>query len=431
MSAPLADALRRLGLPLDETIDDGELGDAYRRAARENHPDGAPDSEREQRGETMRAINAARDLVRKSLELLSERAYTELSERDNGTPAPAWWEDAIFEDPSGLGVRWNPARCASPGASASSRRGSRSASPSATASRSSMTGMLTLGRVEAFDSSVRVSRRTAGAGCRSSCAGSASRSAPGRLGLHGRRRRRAGGGLALPRVRADEHARRAARAALPALHPAFAHRLRALGTTSVPPALPATPPALDRVATPFSPRRSPAFRDVDDGLADARRRVESLAATVDAMDAALASAEAGVAEAELRVARTRTRGRAPPPRALPPRRRGQARAVRTRLASAAWRARSRRRRSAPPGVRVRATRSSASATPASAEASAASSAPIVALSDSTRRRASAQAVVDIAEGGERRGENGVATRSSSRSRRRRRRQRRPRSSQRS
>ena len=108
MSAPLADALRRLGLPLDETIDDGELGDAYRRAARENHPDGAPDSEREERGETMRAINAARDLVRNSLELLSERAYTELSERENGSPAPAWWEDAIFEDPSGLGVRWNP-----------------------------------------------------------------------------------------------------------------------------------------------------------------------------------------------------------------------------------------------------------------------------------------------------------------------------------
>src|SRR3982074_2309504 len=108
MSAPLGDPLRRLGLPLDETVDDGELGDAYRRAARENHPDGAPDSEREQRGETMRAINAARDLVRNSLELLSERAYTELSERENGTPAPAWWEDAIYEDPGVLGVRWNP-----------------------------------------------------------------------------------------------------------------------------------------------------------------------------------------------------------------------------------------------------------------------------------------------------------------------------------
>ena len=108
MSAPLADALRRLGLPLDETVDEGELGEAYRRAARENHPDGAPDEERERRGETMRAINAARDLVRRSLELLSERAYTELSERENGSPAPAWWEDAIFEDPSGLGVRWNP-----------------------------------------------------------------------------------------------------------------------------------------------------------------------------------------------------------------------------------------------------------------------------------------------------------------------------------
>ena len=39
MSAPLADALRRLGLPLDETVDEGDLGEAYRRAARDNHPD--------------------------------------------------------------------------------------------------------------------------------------------------------------------------------------------------------------------------------------------------------------------------------------------------------------------------------------------------------------------------------------------------------
>jgi chromosome segregation ATPase len=62
------------------------------------------------------------------------------------------------------------------------------------------------------------------------------------------------------------------------------------------------------VSTPFSPRRSPAFRDVDDGLGDARRRVESLNATIAALDAALASAEAGVAESELRVKRTRTPG---------------------------------------------------------------------------------------------------------------------------
>ncbi|MDX6537556.1 MAG: hypothetical protein QOD37_1897 [Gaiellales bacterium] len=164
MSAPLADALRRLGLPLDETIDDGELGDAYRRAARENHPDGAPDAEREQRGETMRAINAARDLVRQSLELLSERAYTELSERENGSPAPAWWEDAIFEDPSGMGVRWNPGAIRIPWR----ERFEQARLALCIAVGDTVTvehdGMLALGRVEAFDSSVRVSRRTAWGG---------------------------------------------------------------------------------------------------------------------------------------------------------------------------------------------------------------------------------------------------------------------------
>ena len=164
MSAPLADALRRLGLPLDETVDDGDLGEAYRRAARENHPDGAPDEERERRGESMREINAARDLVRLSLELLSERPYTELSDRDNGTPAPAWWEDAIFEDPSGLGVRWNPGAVRIPWR----QRFEQARLALCIAVGDTVTvegdGVLALGRVEAFDSSVRVSRRTAWGG---------------------------------------------------------------------------------------------------------------------------------------------------------------------------------------------------------------------------------------------------------------------------
>jgi hypothetical protein len=310
MSAPLADALRRLGLPLDETIDDGELGDAYRRAARENHPDGAPDAEREQRGETMRAINAARDLVRRSLELLSERAYTELSERENGSPAPAWWEDAIFEDPSGLGVRWNPGAVRIPWR----QRFDQARLALCIAVGDSVTvehdGMLALARVEAFDSSVRVSRRTAWGGLPVELRriGVEVRFPDGSLSTVDAADVRAAGWhcpvcgrtstLGEPRERPcprcirrsridyerwDDLGRRWRR-----LH----RRLR----------------ELDRVATTFSPRRSPAFRDVDDGLADARGRVESLSATIAALDAALASAEAGVAEAELRVARTRTAG---------------------------------------------------------------------------------------------------------------------------
>jgi hypothetical protein len=297
-------------LPLDETIDDGELGDAYRRAARENHPDGAPDAEREQRGETMRAINAARDLVRQSLELLSERAYTELSERENGSPAPAWWEDAIFEDPSGLGVRWNPGAVRIPWR----QRFEQARLALCIAVGDTVTvereGVLSLARVDAFDSSVRVSLRTSWGGlpvelrrigvevhfsdgfvatADAADVRAAGWHCPvcGRTSTLGEPRERP-----CPRCirrsrldygRWDDLGRRWRR-----LH----RRLR----------------ELDRVATVFAPRRSPAFRDVDDGLADARARVDSLNATVEAFDAAISAAEASVAEAEARVARTRTPG---------------------------------------------------------------------------------------------------------------------------
>ena len=90
----------------------------------------------------------------------SERAYTELSERENGSPAPAWWEDAIFEDPAGLGVRWNPGAARIPWR----QRFEQARLALCLAVGDTVTvesdGVLTLGRVEAFDSSVRVSRRT-------------------------------------------------------------------------------------------------------------------------------------------------------------------------------------------------------------------------------------------------------------------------------
>jgi hypothetical protein len=331
MSAPLADALRRLGLPLDETVDDGDLGEAYRRAARENHPDGAPDSERERRGESMREINAARDLVRLSLELLCERPYTELSERDNGTPAPAWWEDAIFEDPSGLGVRWNPGAVRIPWR----QRFEQARLALCIAVGDTVTvegdGVLSLGRVEAFDSSVRVSRRTAWGGL------------PVEL-------RRIGVEVRFPdgnQATVDAADVRAA-----GWHCPVCGRTSTLGEPRERPCprcirrsridydrwsdlgrrwrrLHRKLRELDRVATVFAPRRSPAYRELEDGLADARGRVESLSTTVAAMDAALAAAEAGVAEAELRESRTRTPGGAERRRRERTRHAAEAKRVRT------------------------------------------------------------------------------------------------------
>jgi hypothetical protein len=331
MSAPLADALRRLGLPLDETIDDGELGDAYRRAARENHPDGAPDEERERRGESMRQINAARDLVRRSLELLGDRPYTELSERENGTPAPAWWEDAIFEDPSGLGVRWNPGAVRIPWR----QRFEQARLALCIAVGDTVTveqdGMLALGRVEAFDSSVRVSRRTAWGGLpielrrigvevRFPDASVATvdaadcRAAGWHCPVCGRTST-----LGEPRERPCPRCIRRSRVDYDRWND-LGRRWRRLHRRLR---------ELDRVSTTFSPRRSPAFRDVDDGLADARRRVDSLNATIAALDAALASAEAGVAESELRVSRTRTAGGAERRRRERARHAAEAKRVRT------------------------------------------------------------------------------------------------------
>ena len=107
MSVLLGDALRLLGLPLDETIDDGKLIDAYRRAAWEHHPDSAPEGERDARTQTMREINGARDLVRTSMPVLSDRPFSALP-REAADAPPPWWEEALTDDPSGLGVRWNP-----------------------------------------------------------------------------------------------------------------------------------------------------------------------------------------------------------------------------------------------------------------------------------------------------------------------------------
>ena len=333
MSAPLADALRRLGLPLDETVDDGELGDAYRRAARENHPDGAPDDEREQRGETMRAINAARDLVRRSLELLSERAYTELSERENGSPAPAWWEDAIFEDPSGLGVRWNPGAVADPlapalraGAPRALHRRRRHASPSSSdgdAHARPRRGLRQLGARQPAHRLGRAARRAAAHRRR----GALPRRLARRPSMPPTSARRAGTAPC-----AAARARSASRASAPARAASGARAsTTTAGTTSAAAGAGCTASCASSTAWPrrSRPRRSPAFRDVDDG-AGRRPRARRVAQRHDrgARRGARRRPRRASPSPRLRVARTRTpgRSRAPPARARPLRRRGQARA---------------------------------------------------------------------------------------------------------
>ena len=69
----LGDALRLLGLPLDATIDEQMLVGAYREAAREHHPDAAPEGERKAQTERMLAINlASRWVVRRQMQLAGQ-----------------------------------------------------------------------------------------------------------------------------------------------------------------------------------------------------------------------------------------------------------------------------------------------------------------------------------------------------------------------
>ena len=216
MSAPLADALRQLGLPLDETIDDGELGEAYRRAARENHPDGAPDEERERRGETMRAINAARGLVQSPLEVPNSRAGVTRPQRARERQPRAGLVGrrdlrgslrAGRALESGRGAHpVAPALRAGAARALHRRRRHRHGRARGRALARARRGLRQLGASAAAPP---------GAGSRRAAPDRRRGALPRRLALDGRRGRRARRGLALPRVRAHEHARRAARAPCP------------------------------------------------------------------------------------------------------------------------------------------------------------------------------------------------------------------------
>ena len=337
-------------------------------------PTGHPIPSASSAARRMRAINAARDLVRNSLELLSERAYTELSERENGSPAPAWWEDAIFEDPSGLGVRWNPgavripwrqrfeqarlALCIAVGDSVTVEHdGDAHARPGR--------GLRQLGARQPAHRLGRAADRAAADRRRGPL--------PRRLALDRRCRRRPRGGLALPRVRADEHARRAARAPLPALHPALAHRLRALGRARPPLAQAAPQAARARprghaVLARAAPRPSATSTTGSPTPARASSRSTRRSAALDAALAVGRGGRRGVRGARRAHAHARRR-RAPPARARALRRRGQARAHRPRShGRAARRAAHARRRARP---RAHAPRARATSAPREQRAGAA------------------------------------------------------------
>ena len=305
-TATLGDALRLLGLPLDETVDEVKLVDAYRRAAWEHHPDSAPEDERDSRTETMREINGARDLVRASIAVLGDRPYTALP-REAAEPTAAWWEEALADDPSGLGVRWNPtaqripwaqrfeatrlALCVAVGDDVAIKRD----------------GVLEIGRITQFDVSTRVARRIQALGLpvelrrvgvevrigdEISTVDAADCRAAGwrcpvclRTSPHGE-----------PRERPCPRCVRRFRAGYERWREAGRTRRRVqrrLRTLEHPPQT-------------FAPRRFPRFRAIDDGLADARERVDSLELTLAGLTAALAAHERAVKAATERLGRTRT-----------------------------------------------------------------------------------------------------------------------------
>src|SRR5262249_56541378 len=159
MSATLGDALRLLGLPLDEVIDEQRLVGAYRDAARAHHPDAVPEELRAVQTERMREINVARDLIRHHLGRLAEEPFASAFEDSPGLEPDAWWNGGA-DDLSELGIRWNPAAQRIPWG----RRvnAARLALGVVVGDQVAIEedGLLTLGRITAFDESTRVGLRT-------------------------------------------------------------------------------------------------------------------------------------------------------------------------------------------------------------------------------------------------------------------------------
>jgi hypothetical protein len=306
MTASLGDALRLLGLPLDEVIDEQRLVGAYRDAARAHHPDAVPEELRAVQTERMREINVARDLIRNHLGRLAEEPFASAFEDTPGVEPDSWWNVGA-EDLSELGIRWNPAAQRIPW----SRRvnAARLALGVVVGDQVSIDedGVLSVGKVTAFDESTRVGLRTNFQGIPVEVR---------RVGLEveqGGERRivdaahvQAAGWRCpvclrtsphgLPRERPCPRCLRRFRTGFDRWKDAAKSRRRLRRRLS----------RLTSEPAPFAPRRYPAYREVEAQLDDARGRRDSLESTRAALQAALDAAEAAEELAATREARARS-----------------------------------------------------------------------------------------------------------------------------
>jgi hypothetical protein len=306
MSASLGDALRLLGLPLDEVIDEQRLVGAYRDAARAHHPDAVPEELRAVQTERMREINVARDLIKNHLGRLAEEPFASAYEDGSGVEPDAWWNVGA-EDLSELGVRWNPAVQRIPWA----RRvnAARLALGIVVGDQVSIdeNGILTLGRVTAFDESTRVGLRTTFQGIpvevrrvgleveqngSKRIVDAADVQAAGwrcpvclRTSPHG-----------LPRERPCPRCLRRFRSGFDRWKDAAISRRRLRRRLA----------RLTSEPAPFAPRRYPAYREAETQLDDARSRRDSLETTRGALQAALDEAVEAEQLAATREARARS-----------------------------------------------------------------------------------------------------------------------------
>jgi hypothetical protein len=283
------------------------LASAYRDAARGAHPDAAAPEERDLQTERMRAVNLARDLVRNHLHALGAEPYAAFAPGDDGPPLDAWMTQAAM-DADGLGVRWNPN--AAPVSWAARFDAARRALAIAIGDGVIVAedGNILVGRVHAFDQSVRVGLRTVIQGLpvevrrvgveiefedgtlRTVDAADVEASAWRcpvclRTSVHG-----------LPRVRPCPRCLRRARTAYPHWRDLGAARRRLRRRLA----------RLDAEPAPFSARRSPRYRETEDAAADAAQRVESLEGTREALAAAIGEAQAASELAAARVERARS-----------------------------------------------------------------------------------------------------------------------------
>jgi hypothetical protein len=303
----LGDALRLLGLPLDSTIDEQMLVGAYRDAAREHHPDAAPEDEREAQTERMLAINLARDVVRTHLERLGAEPFASFQPVGDG-PGPGLFWDVTADDLASLGIRWNPNATRIPWATRVDAARRATFVVSGDQVTVDENGTLREGRVTAFDEGTRVGLRTSLHGIPVEVR---------RVGMEvefadGERRTVDAADVTasgwrcpvclrtsprgLPQTRPCPRCLRRFRDSYPRWREQAATIARLRRRLE----------RLNREPADFTPRRFPRYRELEQTLADLRARADSLRETRAALTAALDQAQADEQLATVRAGRART-----------------------------------------------------------------------------------------------------------------------------